>query len=204
MWFATFFPLMHSRDTPDTNCKPRSTNGCLLIQVWVCVFLCTERQIQQCSSLELAMHSISTCTKVLLYCKPGFWNVNIIAIRIPSPLPPGYTMKMQPIVSVVISNCGQLILTESQKEYCRLPSRNESKHCTASPSAGKWSSPPTTGPRPPPCSGFTFTAVNQRLAVMFGGWHPERGAINDVYIIDFSTMVRWECTCNNVYTVYKL
>jgi len=76
--------------------------------------------------------------------------------------------------------------------------------CTASPSLGKWSSPPTTGPRPPPCSGFTFTAANQHLAVMFGGVHPEHGRINDVYIIDFNTMVRCECTCNNVYTVYKL
>ena len=61
---------------------------------------------------------------------------------------------------------------------------------TASPSVGKWSSPPTTGPRPPPCAYFTFTAVNQHLAVMFGGGNPKRGAINDVYIIDFSTMVR--------------
>ena len=95
-------------------------------------------------------------------------------------------MKMQPIVSIVISNCVQLILTEPQKEYCRLLSRNES---TASLSAGKWSSPPTTGPRPPPCAGFTFTAINEQQAVFFGGDQPGRGRVNDVYIIDFSTMV---------------
>ena len=61
--------------------------------------------------------------------------------------------------------------------------------CTASPSAGKWSSPTTTGPRPPPSSDFTFTAVNHHKAVYFGGNQPGRGAVNDTYVIDFDTMV---------------
>ena len=62
--------------------------------------------------------------------------------------------------------------------------------CPASPSAGKWSSPTTTGPRPPPCSNFTFTAVNHHKAVYFGGYQPGRGGrVNDTYVIDFETMV---------------
>ena len=62
--------------------------------------------------------------------------------------------------------------------------------CTASPSAGKWSSPTTTGPRPPPSTHFTFTAVNQHKAVYFGGFQPgRRGRVNDTYVIDFEEMV---------------
>ena len=55
--------------------------------------------------------------------------------------------------------------------------------------AGVWSCPATTGERPPPCSGHTFTAVDDRRAVVFGGKNGEQGRMNDVYIIDFSTMV---------------
>lgn len=74
--------------------------------------------------------------------------------------------------------------------------------CTASPSAGEWSSPPTTGPRPPPCSAFSFTAINHHMAMMFGGSQPEQGKVNDVYIIDFRSMVRWGWTCNNVVYIH--
>ena len=73
--------------------------------------------------------------------------------------------------------------------------------CTASPSAGEWSSPPTTGPRPPPCSGFSFTAINHHMAVMFGGSQAGQ-LVNDVYIIDFRSMVRWEWSCNNVVYIH--
>ena len=61
--------------------------------------------------------------------------------------------------------------------------------CTASHSAGKWSSPTTTGPRPPPSSDFTFTAVNHHKAVYFGGHQPGHGYVDDVYIINFEAMV---------------
>ena len=61
--------------------------------------------------------------------------------------------------------------------------------------AGAWSCPVTTGERPPPCAGFTFTAVDDRRAVMFGGGNREKGPMNDVYIIDFSTMVKCVCVC---------
>lgn len=54
---------------------------------------------------------------------------------------------------------------------------------------GVWSCPATTGERPPPCYGLTFTAVDYKRAVVFGGMNGASGALNDVYIIDLSTMV---------------
>ena len=57
------------------------------------------------------------------------------------------------------------------------------------PIAGVWSCPTTTGERPPPCDAFTFTAIDDRRAVLFGGNNLDQGRINDVYIIDFHTMV---------------
>ena len=54
--------------------------------------------------------------------------------------------------------------------------------------AGTWSSPPTSGTRPPPCSSFSFTAVNNHQAVLFGG--NQRGhRIKDCFLIDFESMV---------------
>ena len=55
--------------------------------------------------------------------------------------------------------------------------------------AGVWSCPATTGERPPPCATHTFTAVDDRRAVVFGGKNEEQGRMNDVFIIDLSTMV---------------
>ena len=57
-------------------------------------------------------------------------------------------------------------------------------------SVAEWSSPLTTGPWPPPCSNFSFTAINHHMAVLFGGVQPEHDAVDDVYIIDFQSMVR--------------
>ena len=54
---------------------------------------------------------------------------------------------------------------------------------------GMWSSPVTTGDRPPPCSGFTFTAIDVRRAVVFGGFNLEMRRMDTVYIIDLITMV---------------
>ena len=54
---------------------------------------------------------------------------------------------------------------------------------------GKWSSPPTTGPRPPPCSNFSFTAINNHQAVLFGGYQPGCGQVNDCYLLNFESMV---------------
>ena len=60
--------------------------------------------------------------------------------------------------------------------------------------AGVWSCPATTGDRPSPCSGLTFTAVDDRRAVLFGGYNGEQGRMNDIFIIDLSTMV-FVCLC---------
>ena len=56
--------------------------------------------------------------------------------------------------------------------------------------AGVWSCPATTGERPPPCDYFTFTAVDDRRAVLVGGYNRAQGRMNDVYIIDLPTMVK--------------
>ena len=45
------------------------------------------------------------------------------------------------------------------------------------------------GTRPPPCIASTLTSVDNYRAVLFGGRHPEQGRINDLYLIDFDTMV---------------
>ena len=56
--------------------------------------------------------------------------------------------------------------------------------------SGVWSCPATTGERPPPCDALTFTAVDDRRAVVFGGYSGEhQSLLNNVYIIDLSTMV---------------
>ena len=60
--------------------------------------------------------------------------------------------------------------------------------------AGVWSCPATTGDRPPPCASFTFTAVDDRRAVLFGGFNEEQGRMTDVFIIDLTTMV-FVCLC---------
>ena len=61
--------------------------------------------------------------------------------------------------------------------------------CVTSPSSGKWSSPPTTGPRPPPCAYFSLTAINNHQAVLFAGGQPKRGRVSDCYLMDFESMV---------------
>ena len=70
--------------------------------------------------------------------------------------------------------------------------------CLISPSAGKWSIPTTTGPRPPPRAFFSFTAISDHLAVLFGGNQPgRRGTVNDCYVMNFETMVCTEVFCTN-------
>jgi hypothetical protein len=53
-----------------------------------------------------------------------------------------------------------------------------------------WRCPATTGERPPPRSSHTFTAVDDRRAVVCGGSNGEQRQMNDVFIIDLSTM-KW-------------
>ena len=55
--------------------------------------------------------------------------------------------------------------------------------------AGVWSSPVTSGERPPPCAGSSLTSIDSRRAVLFGGYNEKQGDMNDVYIIDLQSMV---------------
>ena len=59
-------------------------------------------------------------------------------------------------------------------------------HVSTPHTAGVWSSPATTGERPPPCESFSLTSIDKRRAVFFGGYS---GNTNDVYIIDLQSMV---------------
>ena len=55
--------------------------------------------------------------------------------------------------------------------------------------AGVWSCPATTGEIPPPRSHCTFTAIDDRRAVLFAGKMDWGERKNDVYIIDLNVMV---------------
>ncbi len=62
--------------------------------------------------------------------------------------------------------------------------------CLIQPTSGVWSFTELKGEVPPPCSGFTFTKVDQHRAVLFGGRQPDN-RVNGVYIFDFRNMVSW-------------
>ena len=62
-------------------------------------------------------------------------------------------------------------------------------HVSTPHTAGVWSSPATTGERPPPSYAFSLTSIDKRRAVLFGGYNGEQGDTNDVYIIDLQSMV---------------
>ena len=68
-------------------------------------------------------------------------------------------------------------------------------HCYCVVPSGLWSVPRTTGECPPPCGGFTFTRVDRKRGVMFGGYQPGIGRrVADTYILNFETWVG-VCTC---------
>ena len=50
--------------------------------------------------------------------------------------------------------------------------------------AGLWTSPSTTGQKPPPIANFTFTGVNSHRAVLFGG-RQRQCRSSDLFIVDF-------------------
>ena len=54
---------------------------------------------------------------------------------------------------------------------------------------GEWSSPAVTGTKPPPLAGFSFTKVDSRRAVVYGG-----GAgletYRDAYVLELD---KWVC-----------
>ena len=57
------------------------------------------------------------------------------------------------------------------------------------------SGPPTTGPRPPPGSVFSFTTIDNHQAVLFGGKQPGHGRVSDCYLMDFKSMVCRSAMC---------
>ncbi len=72
-----------------------------------------------------------------------------------------------------------------------------------SPITGKWSVPATTGDIPPPCSDFTFTAIDSHRAVFFAGRVPKLPgnddnlqvcvddalAVDDAIVLDYKSWV---------------
>ena len=61
-------------------------------------------------------------------------------------------------------------------------------------SVATWSSPETTGPRPPPCAAFSFTKVDLSRVVMFGG-RQRHQRVNEVHILDVKSWVN-KLWCN--------
>ena len=55
-------------------------------------------------------------------------------------------------------------------------------------SVATWSSPETTGPRPPPCAGFSFTKIDSSRVVLFGG-RQRHHRVNEVHILDMKNWV---------------
>ena len=53
---------------------------------------------------------------------------------------------------------------------------------------GEWSSPAVTGTKPPPLSGFSFSKVDSRRAVVYGGFTGEPSG--DAYVLELD---KWVC-----------
>ena len=53
---------------------------------------------------------------------------------------------------------------------------------------GEWSSPAVTGTKPPPLSDFSFTKVDSRRAVVYGGLTGSGGG--DAYVLELDKWVR--------------
>ena len=50
----------------------------------------------------------------------------------------------------------------------------------------RWTVPRTTGVRPPPCAGFSFTKIDRHRVLLFAGWQL-KGQCNDIHILDMSS-----------------
>ena len=55
---------------------------------------------------------------------------------------------------------------------------------------GLWSSPSVKGSKPPPCSCFSLTMIDEEDAVMYGGYSGSSVYSVDVYVLHLPTMVR--------------
>ena len=54
---------------------------------------------------------------------------------------------------------------------------------------GEWSTPAVTGTKPPPLSSFSFTKVDSRRAVVYGGG-TGGGVPGDAYVLELDKWVR--------------
>ena len=54
---------------------------------------------------------------------------------------------------------------------------------------GEWSSPAVTGTKPPRLVGFSFTKVDSRRAVVYGG-RTDGGPSGDAYVLELDKWVR--------------
>ena len=54
---------------------------------------------------------------------------------------------------------------------------------------GEWSSPAVTGTKPPPLAGFSFTKVDSRRAVVYGGM-VDLDISDDAYVLELDKWVR--------------
>ena len=55
---------------------------------------------------------------------------------------------------------------------------------------GEWSSPAVTGTKPPPLSDFSFTKVDSRRAVVYGGLMENFLLSGDAYVLELDKWVR--------------
>ena len=55
--------------------------------------------------------------------------------------------------------------------------------------SGTWSSPKVSGTRPPPCSYFSLTMMDDHHVVLFGGSQSGLRRSSDVYMLDLMRMV---------------
>ena len=55
---------------------------------------------------------------------------------------------------------------------------------------GEWSSPAVTGTKPPPLTRFSFTKVDSRRAVVYGGLMENLLQSGDAYVLELD---KWVC-----------
>ena len=55
--------------------------------------------------------------------------------------------------------------------------------------SGEWSSPAASGTPPPPLEGFSFTLINKKEALLFGGGRDGGQYSNDIYCFDIDRNV---------------
>ena len=57
------------------------------------------------------------------------------------------------------------------------------------------------GSKPPPCSNFSLTMIDEEHAVMFGGYCPDSECSADIFVLHMPTTVSGPCNINR--SLYK-